>query len=83
MEKNQFLLPNRLATRAIQLLTVVYKVFSYIQGAIRKRSLRTLHMKERFIIENLMFHDLDALNHFCRERWYIDDSYIDEIEIDN
>lgn len=98
MEKNQFLLPNRFATRTIQLVTVVPRVFSHIQGAIRKRSLQKvlmtdLHMTHKEAshaiseakrdIKYLMLHDPDALNHFYRERWGIDDSYIDEIEIDN
>ena len=46
MEKSQFLLPNRFATRTKQLVTVVTRVFSYTQGSTRKRSLQTVLMTD-------------------------------------
>ena len=98
MEKSQFLSSSHTSTRANQSANIIHIKFSYLKGVIRKRSLQTVLMTDFHMthevafhaikeakrdIENLMYHDPDAVNHFCRERWGIDDSYIDEIEIDN
>ena len=98
MEKSQFLFSSRVSTSVIKLLTVVPIVLGYLQGLIRKRSLQKVLMTDLHMtheealhaineakrdIEILILHDPDAVNHYCRERWGIDYSYIDEIELDN